>query len=148
MTAPHAVPMSTDPVAIATLAVLGALLLLAAASDLAARRIPNLLVVAGLLLAAGGHALSLATGQHPLAGPRPGAPLAGLVAGGLALSPLYLLRGCAAGDVKLMAMVGAFLGAATALEATLATLVCVGLLSLLNIGQATIISVGPLSIAA
>lgn len=130
MTATTPLPLSNDPVAIASLATLGALLLLAAASDLAARRIPNALVVAGLVLAAAVHAAALAAGERPLAGASIAAPLAGLLAGGVALLPMYLLRGCAAGDVKLMAMAGAFLGAAVALEAVLATLVAGGVLSL------------------
>ena len=44
--------------------------------------------------------------------------------------PLYLLRAMGAGDVKLMAMVGAFVGAPTVFMATLYTLLAGGLLSL------------------
>jgi prepilin peptidase CpaA len=44
--------------------------------------------------------------------------------------PMYLLGGMAAGDVKLMAMVGAFLGPARAFECSLATYVCGGVLAL------------------
>jgi prepilin peptidase CpaA len=76
----------------------------AALTDLAMRKIPNVLILSGLLLA-----LLL----HLLAGP-PWAPLshwlAGAVAGFFLFLPLYLLRGMAAGDVKLMAMVGSFTG--------------------------------------
>lgn len=82
----------------------------AALTDLALRKIPNVLILSGLLLA-----LVL----HLLLGP-PWAPLtqwlAGAVAGFFLFLPLYLLRGMAAGDVKLMAMVGSFTGAGPALK--------------------------------
>ena len=71
----------------------------AALADLAMRKIPNVLVLSGLLLALLLHLLG---GQH-------WAPasvwLAGALAGFFLFLPLYLARGMAAGDVKLMAMV-------------------------------------------
>ncbi|PHV08960.1 prepilin peptidase [Janthinobacterium sp. BJB412] len=76
----------------------------AAVTDLAVRKIPNVLVLSGL---------ALALALHLLAGPA-WAPatqwLAGALAGFFLFLPLYLMRGMAAGDVKLMAMVGAFTG--------------------------------------
>jgi prepilin peptidase CpaA len=82
----------------------------AALTDLAIRKIPNVLILSGLLLA-----LVL----HLLTGP-PWAPLsqwfAGAMAGFFLFLPLYLLRGMAAGDVKLMAMVGGFTGPLPALK--------------------------------
>lgn len=82
----------------------------AALTDLALRKIPNVLILSGLLLA-----LML----HLLAGP-PWAPLshwfAGVMAGFFLFLPLYLLHGMAAGDVKLMAMVGGFTGPGPALK--------------------------------
>lgn len=114
----------TDP----RLGVLLGLLAVAASIDLARGRIPNWLVLAGLAYALGFNAL------HPdyL---RDGAGLAGSL-GGLALGfgltlPLYLLRGMAAGDVKLMAMTGAFLGPRDALIALLWSFVAGGLMALL-----------------
>ncbi len=92
---------------------------LAAATDLAWRKIPNVLVLAGL-----GAALLLQAGA-PLAW------LGGALTGLLLFLPLYLLRGMAAGDVKLMAMVGAFTGAGPALLVGLATLLIGGLMALL-----------------
>ena len=87
----------------------------AAVTDLAVRKIPNVLVLSGLLLA-----LVL----HLLSGPGWG-PLwqwtAGAVAGFLLFLPLYLARGMAAGDVKLMAMVGAFTGPLAALQIGMTT---------------------------
>ncbi len=81
----------------------------AAATDLAARKIPNRLVLAGL-----GAALALRL--WPGAGLDPLDWLGGALTGFLLFLPLYLLRGMAAGDVKLMAMVGAFCGPALALR--------------------------------
>ena len=81
----------------------------AAVTDLAMRKIPNVLILSGLLLA---MILHLLGGQDwaPLSH-----WLAGMLAGFFLFLPLYLLRGMAAGDVKLMAMVGAFLGPQAAL---------------------------------
>ena len=92
---------------------------LAACNDLSTRRIPNV-----LLLASGVGAIAL----H-LAAPAPAdALLRGLggAATGLAVFlPLYILRGMAAGDVKLMATVGLFLSAGDAFEVAVMT-VCAG----------------------
>ncbi|MFM9433482.1 prepilin peptidase CpaA [Janthinobacterium sp. CG_23.3] len=90
----------------------------AAATDLAWRKIPNALVLAGL-----GAALLLQAGA-PLAW------LGGALTGLLLFLPLYVLRGMAAGDVKLMAMVGAFTGAGPALLVGLATLLIGGAMAL------------------
>jgi prepilin peptidase CpaA len=109
---------------------LAVLLLAAVVMDLRSRRIPNRLVLAGLALAGVADAAALLTGAPPLAGPAWWAPLAGMLVGGAAPLPLYLLRACGAGDVKLMAMVGAFLGAPTVLRAVLFTLIAGGVLSL------------------
>jgi len=107
-----------------------ALLLAAVTTDLRSRRIPNTLVLAGIALALMAHGLALSGMGQPLAGASWWAPLAGLATGLAALMPLYLLRALGAGDVKLMAMVGAFVGAPTVLTATLYTLLAGGLLSL------------------
>ena len=97
----------------------------AAVTDLAMRKIPNVLILSGLLLG-----LIL----HLLAGP-PWAPvthwLAGALAGFFLFLPLYLLRGMAAGDVKLMAMVGAFCGPAEALRIATLSYLIGGVLALL-----------------
>jgi prepilin peptidase CpaA len=110
---------------------LAAILLVAVVVDLRTRRIPNALVLAGIALALASHAISIAWGWVPLAGPAWWSPLAGMVTGLALLLPLYLLRATGAGDVKLMAMVGAFVGAPTVLTATLYTLLAGGLLSLI-----------------
>ncbi|HEU5435984.1 MAG TPA: prepilin peptidase [Telluria sp.] len=79
------------------------MVVVAACTDLASRRIPN-----RLLLVCGVGALALR-----LAGPAPAAALLSALAGAgtglLLFLPLYLVRGMAAGDVKLLATAGLFL---------------------------------------
>jgi len=82
----------------------------AAVNDLASRRIPNLLLLSGLAAALVLHALSPEPGRALLA------CLGGAAAGLLVFLPFYLVRGMAAGDVKMMATVGAFTGPAAALH--------------------------------
>lgn len=93
---------------------------LAAATDLARRKIPNLLVLIGLGAAL---AISLPRGAGLVW-------LAGALTGFLLFLPLYLVRGMAAGDVKLMAMVGAFAGPALALQIAFATCLIGGAMAL------------------
>lgn len=81
---------------------LAVLVSLAALTDLARRRIPNLLLLTGICCALLVHLLSPA----PLAALL--WALAGIATGLLIFLPLYCLRGMAAGDVKFMAAVGAF----------------------------------------
>jgi len=91
----------------------------AGAVDLARRRIPNILLLAGWVAAMPLHLLS----------PQPGSALLGALAGAvcglLVFLPLYLLRGMAAGDVKMMATVGLFVGPYDALQVAVITC-CVG----------------------
>jgi prepilin peptidase CpaA len=101
-----------------------ALLLVACGYDLAQRRIPNRLLACGLLCTLGLH---LAAGAalallHTV--------LAGFVTGLLMFLPLYIMRAMAAGDVKLMATVGAFCGPLMTFQIGLATYCCGGLLAL------------------
>ncbi len=100
------------------------ILLPACVFDLRQRRIPNRLLAVGL---AGALLLSVVLGP-------PWAVLAtygaGFAVGLLMFLPLYLLGGMAAGDVKLMATVGAFVGPSLAFQASLATYVCGGMLAL------------------
>jgi len=113
-----------------TNALLAALLLGAVMADLRSRRIPNTLVLTGLVLAFIAHTIALGTGSVPLAGRTWWAPMTGLLTGFALMLPLYLLHATGAGDVKLMGMVGAFIGAQPVLTATLYTLLAGGLLSL------------------
>lgn len=91
----------------------------AAAVDLVQRRIPNL-----WLLVAWVAALPLL-----LMSPQPSSAMLGALLGAgfgfLLFLPLYLLRGMAAGDVKLMATVGLFVGPCDALQVA-AIAWCVG----------------------
>jgi prepilin peptidase CpaA len=97
---------------------------IAAVNDLATRRIPNRLLLAGL---AGALILHLASGE-------PGPALLGAFAGlGLGLAvflPFYMMRGMAAGDVKLMAVVGAFTGPGIAFEIAVLTWCAGGVMAL------------------
>jgi len=77
---------------------------IAAVNDLATRRIPNRLLLAGLACALVLYLLSASPGSALLAA------LGGMGIGLAVFLPFYLLRGMAAGDVKLMAVVGAFTG--------------------------------------
>jgi prepilin peptidase CpaA len=118
------------PFVLAGYAVLAALMLAAVCIDLRTRRIPNRLVASGVGLALALHVAAMATSTPPIAGSAWWAPLAGFAAGLAVLMPLYLLRAMGAGDVKLMAMTGAFIGAHAVLAAAIYTLVAGGLLSL------------------
>lgn len=105
-------------------------LCLAVMTDLRSRRIPNKLVLAGLLFAFAAHATAMLADLEALAGDRAWSPLTGGLTGFAALLPLYAVRACGAGDVKLMTMVGAFVGAETVLLTALYTLIAGGLLAL------------------
>ena len=89
--------------------------------DVTRRRIPNALVLSGLLA---GLLLRLPAGWGPLGG--------GLAGVGLALAltfPLFALRGLGGGDVKLFAAAGAFLGPMGFIAALLASAIIGGLLA-------------------
>ncbi|WP_394559733.1 prepilin peptidase [Aquipseudomonas alcaligenes] len=85
-----------------TAALLLGLLVIAVVSDIRRHRIPNWLILVGLLVAA---ALQLYAGGIGGLGNM----LLGMLIGFGLFIPLYALGGMAAGDVKLIAMAGAFL---------------------------------------
>ncbi len=104
----------------------GVLLLLlatAAAIDVRSHRIPNWLVLSGAV-----YALVYNTVFPPLLHGTVLFPLAGLGLGLALFLPLYLLRAMGAGDVKLLAMCGAFLGPNEIWRAALVVLITGGLL--------------------
>ncbi|MGH8354553.1 MAG: A24 family peptidase [Pseudomonas sp.] len=103
-------------VAVVLLGLLGA----AVASDLRRHRIPNFLVLLGLALGLVGQAYS-----GGLSGLGDGA--LGLLIGFGVFLPLYALGGMAAGDVKLMAMVGSFMTPHYALWTAFFSLIAGGL---------------------
>ena len=92
----------------------------AAASDLAWRRVPNVLVLTGMLLALALH--------WRLGGA--GALLAQGLAGASIGLLLYALGGMAGGDVKLLAMAGSFVGPWQALQVALLSAMAGGVLAL------------------
>lgn len=121
-------------IALTSAAALAGLLLIAVGHDLKHRRIPNWVVFSGAVAALLAHAL-LPAGDG-LFGAVPGGAgvltsLAGLGVGLALLLPLYLVRAMGAGDVKLMAMVGAFVGPLDALAAVVCTFFAGALLALL-----------------
>ncbi len=83
--------------------VLAALLLVAAWGDIQRHRIPNSLIVTGLVLA-----ITLGAWRAGFSGLLSAG--GGFLLGLLIFLPFYLLRALGAGDVKLMAVVGGFLG--------------------------------------
>lgn len=104
------------------------LVLLAGTYDLRYRRIPNWLSLSGIVLGLGCNTLLLG-----LAGLR-GASL-GLLCALAIYVPLYLVRGMGAGDVKLMAAVGAMAGPKGWLEIFLATALLGGVASLVLVAR-------------
>ncbi len=99
------------------------LTVIAARADLRTRRIPNRLTGPALLL---GLAVNVAVGGwHGLS-----TALIGMAVAGAVLLPGWLAGWMGAGDVKLMAAVGAWLGFPLALFAALAALIAGGLIAL------------------
>jgi prepilin peptidase CpaA len=101
------------------------LLLVAAVSDYLTNRIPNGLVVCGGLFGA-----TYTTLVPPVVHGTVLFPLSGLLVGLLLFLPLYLVRAMGAGDVKLLAMVGTFLGPVETFYAALAAMIAGGVLSI------------------
>lgn len=115
------------------LTVMASLLLAAVRKDVRHHRIPNSLVFSGAALGILLNVL-MPEGAGFAAGYIPGGggllyAVGGFAIGMAALLPMYLLRAMGAGDVKLMAMVGAFLGTADVVGAILATFLAGGVLS-------------------
>lgn len=114
-------PLATNPHMVALLA----LLAVAGVTDYRWMRIPNWLTVAGALI---GLASSTLAAARPLDGFM--WALAGLATGFAILLPFYALRVMGAGDVKLMAAIGAFLGLPAILYAVLFTFITGGIAAL------------------
>ncbi len=122
-----------DTIAAVVLLILAILLAIAVWGDVQSHRIPNRLVLSGLLLGLTCNGLLPLWAQppHGQIGTLGWADaLLGMAAGLAVLLPMYLLRALGAGDVKLLAMVGAFLGPQAVLGAALGTLVAGGVLAL------------------
>ena len=97
----------------------------AALFDVRSHRIPNWLVLAGLVACIGGQLIYPALLPFGIAG-----ALKGIGVGFALLLPLYLLRATGAGDVKLMAMVGAYLGPWGIASAAIVSFIAGGVLAL------------------
>jgi prepilin peptidase CpaA len=102
------------------------LVIAAAVIDVQSLRIPNWLTVGGMVL---GLAWNTAVASAPLSGVM--WALGGLAVGLVVLLPFYAVRVMGAGDVKLMAAVGAFLGFPGILYAILFTFIAGGILALM-----------------
>jgi prepilin peptidase CpaA len=96
----------------------------AAVYDIRFRRIPNWLVLMGLLLG-----LGINTGLFGWRGAKSSLLGAGLAF--LIYFPLYLLRGMGAGDVKLMAAIGSLVGAANWFGIFIITLLLGGVMAII-----------------
>lgn len=99
----------------------------AAVTDLAIRKIPNLFLLLAWCAAIG---LRLAD-TAPV--PGIGHALGGALVGFVFFLPLYVVRGMAAGDVKLMSTVGLFLGPAETVQACILTWCAGGVMALVMI---------------
>lgn len=106
--------------------VLLALVMVAAAYDLRFRRIPNWLTLSGFICGFSLNVLFL--GRQGLV-----TASLGLLCALLVYVPLYLIRGMGAGDVKLMAAVGAIVGPHNWLGIFLATAILGGIVSVVVI---------------
>ena len=102
------------------------LVLIAAGYDIRFRRIPNWLVLAGLVLG-----LTWNSSTDGMAGL--GRALAGLATGFALYFPLYLLRARGVGDVKLLAAAGSIVGPGDCLWLFLLTAILGGLVALILI---------------
>ncbi len=126
--------MSFDLRALLPAILLAAVLACAVATDVRSRRIPNKLVLLGLL-----SGLALQATVTPGAGlfSEPFGALgllqggAGMLVGLVLLLPMYALGAMGAGDVKLMAVIGTFLGPLEVLGAGLSSVLAGGVLALL-----------------
>lgn len=105
------------------LAVLAIVLLVATISDIRRHRIPNSLTFGAALVAVVLHTINTQLEGFLLSA-------GGFATGLLLFMPFYISRGMAAGDVKLMAATGAFLGAKLTLAAIAGSLLMGGVLAL------------------
>lgn len=108
----------------ARLGLLIGFLLAAIFTDVMNRKIPNKLIVAGIASGFFVHTILPSGSGFVFA-------VSGLMLGFFMFLPLYMLRIMGAGDVKLMALVGCFLGTQDVIGAALGTLLAGGILSLL-----------------
>ena len=111
------------PIPVTTCALLIVLVLVASVYDARYRRIPNWLVLAGAL--AGFCCSAVFSGWHGVLG-----SLMGFLTGFVLYLPLYAVRARGAGDVKLLAAMGAIVGLATCFQIALYSALIGGLFAL------------------
>lgn len=99
-------------------------------TDLRSRKVPNSLVLTGFFAAITFHGLNMEASGFPNESIGLLPAFAGIAVGFAALFPLYALRAMGAGDVKLMMMVGAFLGPMQTLGAVVLTFLAGGVLAI------------------
>lgn len=116
---------AASPVQMAAGVLFSLLLAIACVTDLRSRRIPNTLVLATLVT---GIACSIAFA--PVL-PGLGRSLAGAATGLVIWLPFWLLKKIGAGDVKLFAAIGAWLGPTNSVTAALAAAILGGVLTVL-----------------
>jgi len=104
-------------------AILTVIFVLSTITDIQEHKIPNVLSLGGILI--GLTYMSFSQGIDGLV-----FSLQGMGLGFLLFLPFYLLRGMAAGDVKLMAAVGAFVGPSLIVSAVAGTLISGAVLAL------------------
>lgn len=119
------------------LATLTLAMLMVVESDLRAHRIPNVTVLLLLLAGVALNAAGPANAREGLFSQIPGAigasaALAGALVGLALFLPMYLLRAMGAGDVKLLAALGAFAGPVEIINLALMVLIAGGLLAVVR----------------
>ena len=102
------------------------ILVLATYTDIVAHRIPNILSLGGALIGISMHSSFNGFDGFLFS-------LGGLAVGLVLFLPFYMLRGMGAGDVKLMAAVGSFVGPQLALAAVAGTLIAGTILALVYV---------------
>ena len=125
--------INVEIMAYAGLASLTLLLLMASWHDVRTHRIPNKLVLTGMILGVllnGLMPAGLGINSAYAGGLGWSTALKGLGVGLIVMLPFYLLRAMGAGDVKLMAMVGAFVGVQQVLGAIVTTFLVGGVMAI------------------
>lgn len=115
------------------LASLSTILAVAVFIDVRTRKVPNTLIIIGILSAFCFPTVLADANGLPLLGERINTlqKFGGITVGFAAFFPLYILRAMGAGDVKLMMVIGAYLGPVQTIGAALLTFVAGGVLAII-----------------
>jgi len=119
------------------------LLVVVAATDLSSRRIPNWATYTALAWGISAQVVLAVTGGYPsgnrLGFPHPGEAVAGFFLGFTVFFLLYGILGGGAGDVKLAAALGLFLGPAELFEVILITCLAAGLVGAIVVTKSVLL---------